>query len=164
MSKPQGKASRNSPTFTLDDLGWKLLHELQMNGKISLAELARRCGRTTNAMIARVARMEKAGLIRGYHARVDPKALGIPYTAIIRLSVAHHHVKQLRTVLKNCAEVSEWYIEEGDPITFFIKAHLVRVERVESLVDLLAPYGTAHATIVLSSPLEAREIKRPEGS
>ena len=45
----------------LDQIGWKLLQELQINGRLSYAELGRRVGLTTPAVVERVKRMEEAG-------------------------------------------------------------------------------------------------------
>ena len=56
----------------LDQIGWKLLQELQINGRLSYAELGRRVGLTTPAVVERVKRMEEAGIIVGYHADIDP--------------------------------------------------------------------------------------------
>ena len=72
----------------LDQIGWKLLNELQINGRLSYAELGRRVGLTTPAVVERVKRMEEAGIIIGYHADVDPMKVGMPITAFIRVQVS----------------------------------------------------------------------------
>ena len=55
----------------LDQIGWRLLQELQINGRLSYAELGRRVGLTTPAVVERVKRMEEAGIIVGYHADIE---------------------------------------------------------------------------------------------
>jgi Lrp/AsnC family leucine-responsive transcriptional regulator len=106
--------------------------------------------------------MEEVGIITGYRAHVNPKALGMSLTAIIRMSVAPDQVKELTAVVKKCVGVSECYSGRGEASTFFIQAHLMSIERLEALLDRLAPYGTPIATIVLSSPVEHRAIEPPQ--
>ena len=152
---------KRTSLYELDTVDWKILHDLQMDGRLSCAELGRRSKLSKPAIRRRVARMEKAGIITGYRAHVNPKRLGMPFTAIILQAVAHDQVKQLTTVVKNWIEISECYIVEGEASTFFMKAHLTSMEQLENLVDRLAPYGTPNASVVLSSPVEDRAIERP---
>src|ERR1700757_1970819 len=56
----------------LDDIGWKILTELQQNARIPFAELGRIVGLSTPAVTERVHKMEEAGIIVGYRAQIDP--------------------------------------------------------------------------------------------
>ena len=145
----------------MDQIGWKLLHELQLNGRLSYAELGRRVGLTTPAVVERVKRMEEAGIIVGYHADVDPMKVGMPITAFIRMSVVGDVFNKITTVVKNSPEVVECHRGTGAD-SFIMKVHVRSVEHLESLIDRLTPYGTTSTSIVLSSPVEQREIKRPD--
>ena len=60
----------------LDATNRQLIEALQVDARLSLAELGRRVGLTAPAVGERLARLEEAGVIRGYHADVDPRALG----------------------------------------------------------------------------------------
>jgi len=55
----------------LDQIGWKILEELQRDARLSWAELGRRVGLTTPAVSERVFRLEKLGVIRGFHADIS---------------------------------------------------------------------------------------------
>ena len=61
----------------LDATNSQLIAALQVDARLSLAELGRRVGLTAPAVGERLARLEEAGVIRGYHADVDPLALGL---------------------------------------------------------------------------------------
>jgi len=74
-------------TSVLDKTGWHILEELQHNGRLSFAELGRRVGLTLPAVAERVRKMQDAGIITGFHARVDPAKIGLPIAAFIRISV-----------------------------------------------------------------------------
>src|SRR6267378_6976764 len=145
----------------LDQIGWKLLQELQINGRLSYAELGRRVGLTTPAVVERVKRMEEAGIIVGYHADIDPMKVGMPITAFIRMSVVGDVFTRITSVVKNSPEVVECHRGTGAD-SFIMKVHVHSVEHLESLIDRLTPYGTTSTSIVLSSPVERREIKQLE--
>src|SRR5579871_2293159 len=147
----------------LDQIGWKLLHELQLNGRLSYAELGRRVGLTTPAVVERVRRMEEAGIIVGYHADVNPMKVGMPITAFIRMSVVGDVFTRITAVVKNSPEVVECHRGTGAD-SFIMKVHVRSVEHLEALIDRLTPFGTTSTSIVLSSPVEKRAINRMEDS
>ena len=60
----------------LDPTNLQLIEALQADARVSLAELGRRVGLTAPAVGERLGRLEEAGVIRGYHADIDPRALG----------------------------------------------------------------------------------------
>ena len=69
----------------LDPTNRQLIAALQDDARLSLAELGRRVGLTAPAVGERLARLEEAGVIRGYHADVDPRALGYELSVILRI-------------------------------------------------------------------------------
>jgi DNA-binding Lrp family transcriptional regulator len=64
------------PTTKLDPIDRKILAELQGDGRMTNVELARRVGISAPPCLRRVRTLEESGYIRGYHADVDPRALG----------------------------------------------------------------------------------------
>jgi Lrp/AsnC family transcriptional regulator, leucine-responsive regulatory protein len=58
--------------FTLDRIDRRILANLQAEGRLTNQALARRVALSPSACLARVRRLERAGVIQGYHARVDP--------------------------------------------------------------------------------------------
>jgi len=145
----------------LDPIGRRLLHELQVNGRLSYAELGRRVGLTTPAVVERVKRMEEAGIIVGYHADLDPMKVGMPISAFIRMSVVGDVFSKITAVIRSCPEVVECH-RGTDADSFIMRVHVRSVEHLESLIDRLTPYGTTSTSIVLSSPVQRREIQRAE--
>ena len=71
----------------LDAIDRRILAELQVDGRMTNVELARRAGISAPPCLRRVRRLEEAGLIRGYHADSDPQKLGweITFFAIVGL-------------------------------------------------------------------------------
>lgn len=64
----------------LDSVDRRILRELQEDGRMTNVELARRAGVTAPPCLRRLRRLEEAGIIRGYHADIDPARLGWPIT------------------------------------------------------------------------------------
>ncbi|WP_153215862.1 Lrp/AsnC family transcriptional regulator [Tritonibacter litoralis] len=74
----------------MDDADHRLLAVLQNNGKASLQELAEAAGLSQSPCWRRIKRMEDAGLIRGYVARLDPKGLGLHALAYVFVTLIDH--------------------------------------------------------------------------
>src|SRR5689334_19383130 len=74
------------PTISpLDDTNRRLITALQEDARLSLAELGRRVGLSAPAVAERLTRLEQAGVIRGYRADVDPRALGYALDVVLRV-------------------------------------------------------------------------------
>src|ERR671926_1259051 len=72
----------------LDATNLRLLAELQADARLSVAELGRRVGLSPPAVAERLGRLERDGVITGYRAEVDPRALGLALSAVIRIRPA----------------------------------------------------------------------------
>src|SRR5918911_709286 len=79
----------------LDATNRRLLAELQADARLSLAELGRRGGLSSPAVAERLGRLERDGVIRGYHADVDPRALGYALSAVIRIRPAPRQIGEV---------------------------------------------------------------------
>jgi Lrp/AsnC family transcriptional regulator, leucine-responsive regulatory protein len=140
----------------LDPIDQKIIAELSTNGRISFAELGRRTNLSSPAVTERVRRLEQAGVITGYRADVDPRALGYQLTAIVRVKPA---VRQLAKIAELAAEIPQ--IEECLRITgedcFYIKLHLGSIEELPSVLDEFLLYGETTTSIVNATPVPRRD-------
>jgi DNA-binding Lrp family transcriptional regulator len=68
------------PNTKLDDIDRKILTELQAKGRMTNVDLSRRVGISAPPCLRRVRALEEAGYIHGYHAALDPQALGFQVT------------------------------------------------------------------------------------
>ena len=78
-----------SETQLIDETNRRIIEELQAEARLSMAELGRRVSLSPPAVAERVQRLERAGVINGYHAAVDPKAIGYPLAAVVRVRPSH---------------------------------------------------------------------------
>jgi Lrp/AsnC family transcriptional regulator, leucine-responsive regulatory protein len=143
----------------LDDVGWRILHELQCNARLSFAELGRRVGLSVPAVTERVRKLEEAGIITGYRAEVDRSKVGLPIHAFIRMSVVGDVFNRVVAAVKAMPEVLECHRGTGAD-SFTMKVAVASVAHLESLIDRLTPFGTTSTSIVLSSPVTRRDVER----
>jgi Lrp/AsnC family leucine-responsive transcriptional regulator len=141
----------------LDETNRRLLAELQADARLSLAELGRRVGLSSPAVAERLQRLERDGVILGYHARIDPRALGFALSAVIRVRPAPRRLAQVAAVARDAPEVVECRRITGDDC-YVILAHVRSVEHLEELIDRFTPYGQTTTSIVQSSPVPPRGL------
>lgn len=142
----------------IDEIDWKILIELQEDARISFAELGRRIGLTTPAIIERVRKMEDAKIITGYRAEIDTAKVGLPVTAFIRMSITGVDYSQIIETVKDAKEVLECHRGTGGD-SFIIKVAVASIEHLQTIIDKLTPYGITTTAIVLSSPVKGRIIE-----
>jgi len=100
----------------LDAIDLRILAELQANGRITNVELASRVGLSAPPCLRRVRRLEEVGVLRGYHADVEPNALGfeITFFAIVGLESQKQVVLDaFETEVISWAEVRECHMIRG---------------------------------------------------
>jgi Lrp/AsnC family leucine-responsive transcriptional regulator len=143
----------------LDEKNWKIVAELQRNGRISFAELGRRVGLTLPAVAERVRKMEDAGIITGFRAEIDPAKIGLPIAAFIRISVVSDVLARINRTVREMPEVLECHRGTGAD-SFTLKVAAESVEHLESLIDKLTPFGTTSTSIILSTLVGHRILTR----
>ncbi|WP_431304467.1 Lrp/AsnC family transcriptional regulator [Sediminicoccus sp. BL-A-41-H5] len=77
---PRSNETTPNGAAELDAIDLRILAELQSDGRITNVELASRVGLSAPPCLRRVRRLEEAGVLRGYHADVEPSALGFEVT------------------------------------------------------------------------------------
>ncbi len=145
----------------IDDLDLKILNILQDDGKVSNAEIARTVGKAPSAVLERVRKLRKCGIIKGYECIVDHKLLGRGLTAFTSIRVEEGvGATEVGQQLAELPEVLEVHYTAGRD-SYLVK---VRVEDTEALQVTLAKFGTiaavrdTNSTIVLTTVKESRVI------
>ena len=141
----------------LDATNRRLLEELQRDARLSIAELGRRIKLSAPAVAERLQRLERAGVIVGYRAEVDPKALGFPIAAIVRVRPASRQLHRIPEIARETPEVVECHRITGEDC-FLLKLHLRAIDDLEELLDRFTPYGRTTTSIVHSSPVSNRPL------
>ena len=79
-----------------------------------MAELGRRVGLSAPAVAERVQRLERAGAITGYHAELDPAALGFPVAAVVRIRPSPGQLQRIPEIARETPEVGECHRITGE--------------------------------------------------
>jgi Lrp/AsnC family transcriptional regulator, leucine-responsive regulatory protein len=147
----------NQSQIGLDATNISILRELEADARLSLAELGRRVSLSSPAVADRIERLEQAGVIKGYRAEIDPRALGYELAVVIRIRPAPRELKQVAELAQRTPEVVECHRITGDDC-YLMKAHVRDVEHLEDVIDVFAIYGQTTTSIVQSSPVARRGV------
>ena len=101
----------------LDAIDWKILHELQRDGRMTNVELSQRVGISAPPCLRRVRRLEEAGVIRGYRALLDGPALGMEVVAFCLIGLKHQAEAELKAFAertRNWPIVREAWMVSGE--------------------------------------------------
>jgi Lrp/AsnC family transcriptional regulator, leucine-responsive regulatory protein len=145
----------------LDAINLRLLAELQADARLSLAELGRRVGLSSPAVAERLQRLEQEEVILGYHARLNPRALGFTLSAVIRIRPAPRQLHQVGDLAQRTPEVVDCRRITGEDC-YIRTAHVRSVEHLEEIIDRFAAYGQTTTSIVQSAPVAVRGVALEE--
>jgi Lrp/AsnC family leucine-responsive transcriptional regulator len=150
-------------TQLIDETNRRIIEELQAEARLSMAELGRRVSLSPPAVAERVQRLERAGVITGYHASVNPKAIGYPLAAVVRVRPLSRQLHKIPEVAREIPEVVECYRITGEDC-FFVKLHLRAMEDLEPILDRFVLYGQTTTSIVHSAPVGPRPLPVEESA
>lgn len=105
------------PSLQLDRIDYRILHHLQNDGRLTNLELAERVGLSPSPCLRRVRALEDAGILKRYVGIVDAKAVGLPISAFISVSLRSQEVGALdafQNAVKSFPEVMECYLMTGN--------------------------------------------------
>jgi Lrp/AsnC family leucine-responsive transcriptional regulator len=141
----------------LDATNHRILGELQEDARLSLAELGRRVGLSPPAVAERVRALEQRGVIRGYRADVDPRALGFALSTIVRIRPAPGQLRNVADLAVRTPEIVDCRRVTGDDC-YVMTAHVRNVEHLEEVIDRFAVLGQTTSAIVQSAPVAGRSV------
>ncbi|WP_107688463.1 winged helix-turn-helix transcriptional regulator [Neisseria wadsworthii] len=120
----------------LDKTDRKILRVLQQNARIPMTELAEKVGLSTTPVTERVRRLEREGVIEGYHARLNPQALGQNLLVFVELklqSKSGNIFEDFRREVLKIPQIMECHLISGE-YDYLIK---VRLPDMSAYRDLL---------------------------
>lgn len=105
------------PKVKLDRIDRKILHDLQEHGRMTNVELAERAGISAPPCLRRVRALEEAGVIKGYHADIDPHSLGYGITVFAQVGLdnqAESDLQKFEELVKQWPLVRECHLVSGE--------------------------------------------------
>jgi Lrp/AsnC family leucine-responsive transcriptional regulator len=143
----------------VDDLDRRIITELRLNGRATFAELGRQVGLSASAVHERVGKLEASGVITGYHATVDPRAIGLGVTALVGIQPTDTGVDdEVAQALGELSEVESCWAVAGDE-AFVVKVRVSTVDDLERTLGRLrriSGVARTRTTVVLSTRFEGR--------
>jgi Lrp/AsnC family leucine-responsive transcriptional regulator len=142
---------------TIDRTDWRLLEELQRDGRASFADLARAVAMSPSAVAERVRRLEETGVIAGYRAVVDPERVGLQVMAMVRLRYPTGNYRPFHALLDSTPEIIEAHHVTGEDC-FVLKVLTRSMRHLEEVTGRISGLGAVTTSVVYSSPLPGRAL------
>ena len=149
-------------TGNWDDKDWILIELIQADARVSFAELGRRAGLSPPAAAERLRRLEDAGVILGYHARISHSHFGLPLLVFIEIQVKRPDYARFQKAVQKLTWILECHHVAGRA-SFILKAAVPDTQGLELLIGHLGQFGDTTTTLALSTVLERRTFSRLEG-
>ena len=146
--------------ITVDGTDWRLLEELQKDGRASYAELARAVSMSPSAVAERVRRLEEGGVIAGYRATVDPERVGLGVMAFVRLRYPTGNYRPFHALLDSTPAIVEAHHVTGEDC-FVLKVVARSMRHLEEVNGRISGLGAVTTSVVYSSPLAGRAVAAP---
>ena len=142
----------------LDSIDLRLLDALQHDARLSYRELGKRVGLTAPAVAERVRRLEQAGVITGYHARVNPAALGYPIEALMTVTYPAQLARRMYKLAQSTPEILECCHVTGHG-SVVLRVVVRSIAHLEELMLKVQQVGTTETSIILSVPFRRVAIR-----
>lgn len=150
----------NGPADAIDR---EILDFLLSDARASAAAIAREVGLSAPSVAERIRRLEEAGVIQGYSARLNPAALGAPVTAWIRIRPLPGRLADTIETARQTPQIVLCDRITGEDC-LIARVHVAEIGALEAVIDRFTPMAATHTSIVQSSPVEERAPAFPEGA
>lgn len=141
----------------LDDTARRVLAELSLDPRVSMSELGRRVGLSAPAVTERVARLERAGVIRGYRLDIDPAAMGHPIGAWIRVRPALGQGRTVERMAVDRPEIVECHKITGEDC-LLMRVQVRDVADLDRVLEQWQDHASTVTSVIKTTPVEPRPI------
>lgn len=139
----------------LDEIDRRIVEALLADGRISLKDLAAAAGLSSPSASERLRRLQERGVICGFTADIDARALGYPLQALVRLRPLPGKLQIVQQLLEDIPELVECDKVTGDDC-FVARLFVHSMEALDAIVDRLAEKAETSTAIVKSQPVRRR--------
>ncbi len=145
----------------MDHIDKKLIRLLQENARYSLKQLSERVYLSSPAVSARIEKLERDGVINGYHAHADLDKMGYHITVFVNIEMSPKQKPAFIDFIREIPNVLECNNVSGN-YTMLIKAAFPSTVDLDRFIGQIQRYGTTETRIVFSTPVPARGILIPD--
>ena len=141
----------------LDPVDMKILELLQENARMSLKDIASNVFLTSPAVSARIDKLERAGIIQGYHAQIAPEAFQLQLKAFINVKVDPARKNELYGYVRSIRNVIQCDCVTGDYV-IFLEVLFHDTHELNAFLEDLQRFGETKTQIVFSSAVAHRPL------
>lgn len=142
----------------MDHIDKQILMMLQENARTPLKAMAEKVYLSSPAVAARIDRMEKEGIIKGYHAEINWQQLGYHITAFINLEVEPVQKSEFYPFIKSVPNVIECDCVTGH-YAMLLKVSFPSTQELDAFIGQIQRFGRTSTQIVFSTAVEHRGIQ-----
>ena len=142
----------------MDLIDTKILSHMEQNARIPLKKIAEQVFLSAPAVSARIERLERAGVITGYRAVVNPRQLGYHISAFVNVILSPERQKPFFSFVEGCRNVTECYHVAG-PYSMLMKVNFPDTQQLDSFVARVQKFGKTQTQIVFSTVVQPREVE-----
>jgi DNA-binding Lrp family transcriptional regulator len=145
----------------IDAIDRKILAELQVDGRLTLTELSERVRLSLSRCQRRVRELERGGVIRGYHAQVDPARIGFGFEVLVFATLSHPDVPHFDAAVQDVPQIIEAQRLFGEPdyLLRVVAADLAAYQRFyEETLIRLPGVERISSTIVMKQVVATRPL------
>ncbi len=139
----------------LDDIDREIVEILLRDSRASLKELAQTVGLSSPSVSERLRRLEERGVIRAFTIDIDPKALGYPVQAIVRIKPLPGKLHVVQKLIEETPHFGECDKVTGDDC-FVARLYVRSIEELDGLLDRIADKAETSTAIVKAQPIRKR--------
>lgn len=137
----------------LDITNWRILELLQMNARASLKEIAKEVGLSSPTVAERIQKLEDAGVIEGYRAKINLEHIGYRMSVFISAKIRFGQMESFRSVIEAMPEITECHSLTGNDC-LLLRAYVRNTQHLEELNTTLKSFGELTTSLILSSLIE----------
>lgn len=152
------------PPIKLDKTDLNILRILQKNGKITNIQLSNEIGLSPAPTLERVRKLENSGVIKSYHATLNPEKVGIGITTFIQVTLGFHKagaIKSFKEEISKIDEITECYhvTGQGDFLLKIVTKDIASYERlIIDKITAIEGMGQIQSLMVLSTIKDSKTL------
>lgn len=141
--------------MSIDDLDRRILGLLQQDARMPVKALAEQVGLSSPAASERLRRLEERGVIRAFTVDAEPRTLGYPMQAIVRIRPLPGKLQQVQKLIESIPEFGECDKVTGDDC-FIGRLYLRSIEHLDHILERITDMAETSSAIVKSQPVRRR--------
>ena len=143
----------------MDKIDRKIINSLQKNARASLKDLSKECFISSPAIAARISKLEKAGIINGYHSSINMEKIGFHVRAFIQVQLEPRQKKDIYPYVQSIPNVVECNCVTGDYSEIMEVVFPSTTDLDDFINTIQQRFGKTSTQIVFSTSVSHRGIQ-----